>query len=54
MFAGTAVRDLVLEQLGDLGNLMNLQSDAHTDYNELEWAIEDQNENGMVRPYSSS
>jgi hypothetical protein len=40
MFAGTATRDIVLQHLNDLGNLMNLQSDAHTAYNNLWWGIE--------------
>jgi hypothetical protein len=48
MLAGTAVRDLVLEQLNDLGNLVNLQSDAHTAYNNIRWGIEARNENGTV------
>jgi len=49
MFAGTAVRDLVTEQLNDLGNYINIQSDAHTAYDDIFWGIEAHNENGMVR-----
>jgi hypothetical protein len=48
MFAGTAARDLVLQHLNDLGNLMNLQSDAHTAYDNLRWGIEARMENGTV------
>ena len=48
MFAGTATRDLVLQYLNDLGNLMNLQSDAQTAYDDLQWGIEAQVENGTV------
>jgi len=49
MLAGTAVRDLIREQLNDLGNYMNIEANAHTAY----WGIEAHNENGMVR-FSSS
>ena len=48
MFAGTAVRDLVLRQSNDLGNLMLIQSDAHTAYDDIYWGIEALNENGKV------
>jgi len=49
MLAGTIVRDLVLEQLNDLGNLMNIQTDAHTAYDDIFWGIEARNENGIVK-----
>ena len=48
MFAGTAVRDLVLQQLNDLGNFMNVQSDAHEAYDDLMWGIEGRMEEGTV------
>ena len=48
MLAGSAVRDLVLQQLNSLGNLMNIQSDAHTAYDNLRWGIESRMEGGMV------
>ena len=48
MFAGTATRDLVLRHLNDLGNVMNLQADAHSDYDTLLWGIEAQVENETV------
>jgi len=48
MFAGTQVRDLVFQQLNQLGNVMNIQSDAHTAYDELHWGIEGRVENGTV------
>jgi hypothetical protein len=48
MFAGTQVRDLVFQQLNQLGNLMNIQSDAHTAYDDLLWGIESRVENGTV------
>ena len=49
MLAGTAVRDLVLQQLNGLGNLMNLESNAHTAYNNIKWAIEGRDTIGEVR-----
>jgi hypothetical protein len=51
MFAGTDVRDLVLQRLNDLGNLMNLQSDAHTAYDNIKWGIKGRDKDGEVRPY---
>ena len=48
MFAGTQVRDLVFQQLNQLGNLMNIESNAHTAYGELLWGIEGRVENGTV------
>jgi hypothetical protein len=48
MFAGTATQDFVLRHLNDLGNVMNLQGDAHNDYDNLLWGIEAQVENETV------
>ena len=48
MFAGTATRDLVLRHLNDLGNVMNLEANAHSDYDTLLWGIEAQVENETV------
>ena len=48
MFAGTATRDFVLQHMNDLGNLMNLQADAYTAYDNLRWGIEAQVENEKV------
>jgi len=48
MFAGTATRDLVLQHLNGLGNLMNLQADAHNAYDSLRCGIEAQVENETV------
>jgi len=53
MLAGTAVRDMVLEQLNNLGNVMNIESNAHTSYDDIFWGIEAREENGMVQ-FSSS
>ncbi len=49
MFAGTATRDLVLQHLNGLGNLMNIESNAHNAYDNLWWGIEAQVENETVR-----
>ena len=48
MLAGTAVRDRVLEQLNDLGNLVNLESNGHIAYDNIRWGIEARNEDGTV------
>ncbi|KAK2462249.1 hypothetical protein APHAL10511_005745 [Amanita phalloides] len=48
MFAGTAVRDLILRHLNGLGNVMNVESNAHTAYDDLKWGIEGQTEKGTV------
>jgi len=49
MFAGSATRDLVVQHLNDIGNAMNLQTDAHTSYDNLRWGIEAIDNNGEVR-----
>ncbi|KAF8330338.1 uncharacterized protein EI90DRAFT_2922141 [Cantharellus anzutake] len=49
MLAGTAVRDLVLEQLDDLGNLIHVESNAHAAYDDIYWGIEARNENGKIK-----
>ena len=53
MLAGTAVRDLIVKELNGIGNVMNIESNAHTTYDDISWGIEARNENGMVR-FSSS
>jgi len=40
MFAGTKVRDLVVEQLSGIGNIMNLECNASMAYDDLKWAIQ--------------
>jgi hypothetical protein len=49
MFAGPATRDLILQHLNNIGNVMNLQSDAHIACDKLEWGIEARDDNGSVR-----
>jgi len=48
MLAGTAVRDVVVQQLNGLGNVMNIQSDAHIAYDNIRWGIEASNVDGVV------
>jgi hypothetical protein len=48
MFAGPQTRDLVLQYLNGTGNVMNLEANAHTAYDDLKWGIEAQETNGMV------
>ena len=48
MFAGPAVRNHVLHQLNALDNLMDLDVISHGDYDDLEWGIEGQTENGRL------
>ena len=49
MFAGSATRDEVIHNLNCIGNIMNMQQDAHTDYDDLLWGIEAKEEEGQVR-----
>ena len=49
MFAGDAARDEVMHYLNNLGNVMNMESNAHTSYDELRWGIEAKEEDGKVR-----
>ena len=39
MFAGEPARDLVLQHMNGLENVMNLESNAHSWYNGLRWGI---------------
>ncbi len=49
MFAGSAVRDEVIYNLNSIGNVMNMEQNAHTDYDDLLWGIEVKEEDGQVR-----
>jgi hypothetical protein len=48
MLAGDAARDGVVRYLNDIGNVMNMQQDAHISYNDLQWGIEAREEDGKV------
>ena len=52
MLAGPEVRDLVIDNLNRIGNVMNLQWDAQTAYNKIEWAIQADEDRGKVRIYA--
>jgi hypothetical protein len=49
MLAGTSAIRLIHEHLDGIGNVMNLQSDAHKSFDDLKWGIEAQEDNGTVR-----
>jgi len=49
MFAGSAVRDEVIYKLDSISNVMNMEQNAHTDYDDLAWGIEVKEEDGQVR-----
>lgn len=40
MFAGNATRNHIMDYLNDIGNVMNIQHDAHISYDDLHWGIE--------------
>jgi hypothetical protein len=46
-------RDLVIQRLNGPGNVVNLQRDAHAAYDNLQWGIEAQIDNGTVRTMKS-
>jgi hypothetical protein len=51
MLAGPATRDCVVQHLNGILNVMNLESNAHTEYDDLGWgieAIEPEDNNGKV------
>jgi len=49
MFAGAAARDDIVSHLNNVGNVMNMEQNAHSSYDELEWGIEATEESGEVR-----
>ena len=49
MFAGAATRDEVIKNLNSIGNVMNLEQNAHKKYDDLYWGIEATEEGGQVR-----
>jgi hypothetical protein len=52
MLAGTEVRDLVVQHLNDIGNVMNLQWDVQTAFDNTKWAIQADEDHGKVRIYA--
>jgi len=48
MLAGTKVRDLVVQHLNDIGNVMNLEWNAQTAYDNNEWAIQADEDHGKA------
>ncbi|KAK2459975.1 hypothetical protein APHAL10511_007981 [Amanita phalloides] len=59
MFAGEETRNEVMSHLNGIGNGMNLETNVHSAYDDLEWAIEARDEAGRVKyiyrrvPFSS-
>jgi len=49
MLAGKSTSNKVIEFLNHPGNVMNLQTDAHKDYDKLSWGIEAKKHDGTVR-----
>jgi hypothetical protein len=49
MFAGDAARDEVIHNLNSIGNFMNMEQNAHMDYDDLAWGIEAKGEGEQVR-----
>ena len=49
MLAGPAVRDLILEQLNGIGNVMNVELNAHAAYANFNWGIQAHDYHGKVR-----
>ena len=49
MLAGEATRDVVVSSLNGIGNVMNLEMNAHKRYDALAWGIEATEHDGVVR-----
>jgi hypothetical protein len=45
MFAGNEAKDFVMQHLNEIGDVVNLQRDAHAAYGDLKWGIEVQDDN---------
>ena len=52
MFAGQQAGDIVFEHMNGIGNVTNLQADAHMSYDTLRWGIEAIQEGQKVRACS--
>ena len=53
MLAGAGVRDLVVKHLNSIGNVMNLEMNAHSTYDNIEWAIQANQDHDKVRIYAT-
>lgn len=49
MFVGAEIRDLVVEHLNGVENIMNLEMNASQAYNDLRWTIQAKEDDGEVR-----
>jgi hypothetical protein len=52
MLAGMNVRDLVVKHPNSIGNVMNLEMNAHSTYDGIEWAIQAVEDHDKVRIYA--
>jgi len=48
MFAGPATRELVINNLNDVKNVMNIEGNAQTAYDKLKWGIEAKTIEGKI------
>jgi hypothetical protein len=48
MFAGERARNIVFKHLNGIGNVVNFESNAHDQLDELRWGIEAQDEGENV------
>jgi hypothetical protein len=48
MLAGSSAIQLIRQHLNGVGNVMNLEYNAHKAFDDLKWGIEAQVDNGMV------
>ncbi|KAH9979819.1 hypothetical protein BJV74DRAFT_887892 [Russula compacta] len=49
MFAGAITRDVVMNHLNSIGNVMNMELNAHGAYDNFKWGIEAEEEGGEVK-----
>ena len=49
MLAVNEALQLIQQHLNGIGNVINLELNAHTAYRDLKWGIEAQDDNGTVR-----
>ncbi|KAH9987603.1 hypothetical protein BJV74DRAFT_841102, partial [Russula compacta] len=49
MFAGAITRDVVMNHLNSIGNIMNMELNGHVDYDDFKWGIEAEDEGREVK-----
>lgn len=48
MLAGIEVRNLIVEHVNSIGNVVNLERNAQAKFNEIQWAIQANEDRGQV------